>query len=224
MVPRFRLFFKNHAFYINSSSHSSGHIFVRSCRCTVRIVCFSCVPSIIYFLLFLPANYSLPCCNIPALICFSSTSRHSSLDSSDICQIFDQIDAENKECDVEEQRYHSTCQRFYCPRDVDESCVKLRDQKLVKCRAGLECCFEDANHQFCHGCIGNKCSNRTCGRDSSLNTFKRAKMLPNAFQSEVAPQRRIQFRNMPKQFSILYSLERISNSVESEGRPFYPSN
>lgn len=173
-------------------------------------------------------NNLLTCYNIPDCFQFlSSTSRHSSLDSSDICQIFDQIGAESTECDVEEQRFHSTCQRFYCPRDVDESCVNLRDQKLVKCRPGLECCFEDANHQFCHGCIGNKCSNRTCGRDSSLNTFKRApraKMLPNALQSEVAPQQKLQFRNIPKPFTILYSLERISNSVESEGRPFYAYN
>lgn len=148
------------------------------------------------------------------------TSVHGPWDSSDTCQIFE---AENRKCaDNEKPYYHSTCQLFYCPRDVDESCANRRDQKPVKCRPGLECCFEDAYHQFCHGCIGSKCSNRTCGRDSSANAFKRAppdRMLPNAVQSATASQQKPQLRNVQKPLSILYILERLSNSIEQDEHP-----
>lgn len=149
---------------------------------------------------------------------FSSTfiSRHGPWDSTDTCQI---LEAETRICADDEKRYHVTCQQPYCLRDVDESCVNLKDQKPIKCRAGLDCCFEDAYHQFCHGCVGSKCSNRTCGTESSVNTFKRTppiRMLPNAVQSEITSQRKQQLKNVQKPLAILYILERLSKSIDQD--------
>lgn len=132
------------------------------------------------------------------------------------------MDAE-LDCPLRDQEFHLTCQRWYCRGNINQACIAMRGEEHVKCRRGLECCFEDAYHQFCHGCSEGKCSNRTCGRDSPQHLPKRAsnkllsELVPKVAQEQRQPMPRVQ-----KPISILYVVNEADNSLEEDERLLYP--
>lgn len=142
--------------------------------------------------------------------------RYSSSDRRE-CRRFEQIIAERTPCEQQHTYYEKFCNRHYCRRDVDQRCVKMTGEISVRCRQGLECCFEDTGHQFCNGCIGDKCSNRTCGRDSTYNAIKRTSLNMQLEEPEAVVHRRSQqLTKVQSPISILYIFNRALDALEQE--------